>query len=289
MKPLLIFYGNCQCVSLTKILRLKYHYHIKCIDCYKTEWDENKFLRFIKRAHLIIMTFIHENYRNKNYLSTKFILENCGPKPKIIILPSMYFDFYYLDTFHIKTNNKNQIQDTLIEPTPYHYKHMIKCYKKKKSVEHYITNYVTNPNLYTHTELENKAQQSINKLKERENYIETHQTIHKFNCVHISDYIKDNYKDKLLFNTFNHPSNYLLQYVAESIYDILKLNKIHIDYQASPLDFVKCILYESVQKHVNFNIKQHEPSHHKIRGLYKVCQSYHDIFRKPENRKYLID
>jgi hypothetical protein len=49
-----------------------------------------------------------------------------------------------------------------------------------------------------------------------------------------SNFIENNYKDKLLFYSMNHPSKYIFHDIAEKLLDYLKIYK-NINYYIDPL------------------------------------------------------
>jgi hypothetical protein len=161
---------------------------------------------------------------------------------------------------------------------------MIECYNNKLSIEHYTNNYVNNLNLKTKDELDNIAENSLNELKKR---YEEHKN--KFNdknifIITIHDYIKNNYKNKLLFYSMNHPTKYLLQYICEEIINILTLpNTINYDVDIlGGYSHPRCILYKCIQKSVNFNVDDHTPLTKNKTNINEITQLYYDTYKEIE-------
>lgn len=270
----ILFYGNCQMTALEKTLNLnKMKYNETIIECFDTELTEEEFTLCINRSDIIIMNLVEDNYRNKKYLSTTHIIYHSQKDCKIIILNNFYFDFYYFDS---KMISKEKI-------IPYHHLNLYECYQNNDTVDLYINNYINSSTLKTKYELECFANKSLEELDTRYEHILLHKNMSPHKLIYsipISNYIKDNYKKKLLFYTTNHPSKYLFQYVSEKIVDSLNLENT-IDYTIDLLSHTKLILYKCIQKVVFFDIQPHEPligNQSNINDIYKwYCDLYTNI------------
>jgi hypothetical protein len=243
----ILLYGNCQLWGIKQCLFSLNDYNAIYLDCHKQEHDEKYMLQIYKSVDIIITQPISDNYRNKNYLSTSYIIQNCKKTCKIIIMDSLYFNFYYCDLTY--TFFKNKILEF---PEHYHHHYMMHCYKNNISVNDYIKNYVNNIDLISKEELENKAIDSINELKKRYENNKIKYTGENIYFIYAGDYINDNYKDKLLFYSMNHPTFHLLKFVSEQIVSILSIK--NINYKFHEIDVAKCIIYKCIQKVVNFNV-----------------------------------
>jgi hypothetical protein len=273
----ILFYGNCQTNALSKLLTIKKH-KIYQIECHSTEIDELEFKNIINECDIIITQEINNNYRNKHYLSTQYIINNCKPDTIIIIFDSCYFNFYYFDLDYVKINNQK-----LDKPIDYHYNKMIECYKLKLSYLYYIDNYVNNINLFSSEQLEEIANNCLDELYKRY-FITINKYKNNSNIYIIStyQYISDNYKNKLLFYSMNHPSKYLLQYICEEILKILNLFKpidYKINYDIDPLYNPKCIIYRCIQKVVNFNIDDYKPLLDNKNNVNEISKYYYDTYQ----------
>lgn len=269
----ILFYGNCQPGCIKQILNLnKYNQHH--IQCYTTNLNKSEFDNIIKICDIIITQLILDNYREKEYLSTNYIISTCKKDCKIIIFDSCHFDFYYFDLTYKLFNNT-----IMKKPIDYHYNKMIECYQNNLPIEYYIEKYVNNIELKTIDELEVIANNSLNELKNRNN-----NTIEKYNITNnifiitTYDYIKQNYKDKLLFYSMNHPSKYVLQYISEQILEILQEPNT-INYDIDPLNSTKCIIYKCIQKVVNFDINQHTPLTNNKTNNYDITELYYNTYK----------
>ena len=239
----ILFYGNCQLYCIMKTLNLNLQNFVgNRIECFSTDLDESEFTNIIKEQDIIICQPIWDNYRDKPYLSTKSIIRNCKKSCKIIIVDSCYFNFYYFDVTYYLFNEEK----TLNQPIDYHYNKMMECYKNNVSAESFLENIVNNKDLKTKEELENYANESLEELRKR--YLESignykiNDNIHIITCY---DYIKNNYKDKLLFYSFNHPTKFIIQFICEQIIQILNINNT-MDYNVDELNYIKCIIFYGI-------------------------------------------
>jgi hypothetical protein len=75
----IIFYGNCQTFAIKQILNL--NDTIDTIDtnhisCHNTKLNKDEFTDIIKDCDIIITQPLKDNYRDLDYLSTKYIINN---------------------------------------------------------------------------------------------------------------------------------------------------------------------------------------------------------------------
>jgi len=241
----ILFYGNCQLEKIKYILCLSPKiFNLNYICCFSTDYTDLEFDRNLKNSDIIITQPIHDNYRDKYYLSSNYVVNNCKENAKIIFVNNCHFDFYYFDLSYGKSNN-------------YYHKYMLDCIDKKFDYDYYIKKYVDNIDLKTSEELKDILNKNINDLQCR--YKDMFQYTKKnTSFINIIPFIEDNYKDTLLFYTFNHPTKYLLQFIALEINKILDISDT-IDYKLDPFSQEKCILYSCIQKMVNFDIKKYSP------------------------------
>jgi hypothetical protein len=256
--------------AIQKTLNLnKIEYNETIIECFDTELTEEEFTLCINKSDIIIMNLIEDNYRNKKYLSTTHVIYHSQKDCKIIILNNFYFHFYYFDSKMINIKNS------------YNHLNLYECYKNNKTVDLYINNYINNSNLKTKYELEYLANKSFEELDTRYEHILLHKQMSPHKLIYsipISNYIKDNYKKKLLFYTTNHPSKYLFQYVSEKIISILNLENT-IDYSIDLLSHTKLILYKCIQRVVLFDIQIHRPLIGNQSNINDIYQWYCDLYK----------
>jgi hypothetical protein len=265
----ILFYGNCQLEKLIKILNLCEHKHIiQYIECFTATLSDIEFDTILKSQDIIITQPICDNYRNMYYLSSSYVVNNCAKHSKIIFVNNCHFDFYYFDLQYNEDQN-NQFSNFM----NYIHGEMLNSITNNGSYEKYCDYVYNNEQYKSYDELIDIFNNNIANLENRYN-----QMLHysKPNTFFISfiDFIKSNYKQKLLFYTFNHPSKYLLQFIANEIIKILGIeNTINMD--IDPFDFERYILYSCLQKMVYFNINEYSPyinNKTSIKEIYNIYQ-----------------
>jgi hypothetical protein len=277
----ILFYGNCQLNAICQTLNLDTNrFNIFNIPCHNTMITKKEFTTILNQCDLVVTQSIKDNYRDVDYLSTSYIINNVlRSTSKIIILDSCYFNFYHFDVEYKYFNNQ-----ILHNPVDYHHNYMIECYHNNLSITDYINNYVNNLELKTSEELEIIANNSLEELKRRyENNIKKY---NRNNIYFISTYqfIKDNYKNKLLFYSINHPTKYLIQYICEEILNFLNLENNNlentINYHIDVLSTEpRCILYKCIQKNINFDLSEHAPFVLGNMNIYDIVQIYYDTYK----------
>jgi hypothetical protein len=271
----ILFYGNCQLGAVYNTLKLSTdNYNVINIQCFTTTVDKEEFTRIIKKCDIIITQPIQDNYLGVDYLSTNYIINNANNNCKIIMFDSCYFNFYHFDLTYKSFNNC-----ILKEPHDYHYNNMIECYKNNYSEEHYIANYVNNIDLKTYEELNIIAEDGLNQLKYRYDTNKELYNNEKVIVISIYEFVKNNYKSKLLFYSMNHPSKYVFHYICEQIINYTQIIA-EIDYNADPLSCVKCILYKCIQKNVDFDTSNHIPTMPSASGVHNITNLYYATYKE---------
>ena len=274
MNNLILFYGNCQTGALHKIIDFDDSYEKIDIFCLYNYKSKEEFRKLIKKCCIIITQPINDNYRDVDYLGTKFILDNALPTCQIIIFPSCFFDFYYPDLIYTKLNNS-----LLNIPNPYHYENMINYYKEGIPLEEYLKNCVDNYDFYSSSYLIKKSIESLKELEKREKKLKKNYYKENVFYVFITDFIKKNFTKKLLFYSMNHPTKYLFHYICEEIKKFIKI-EIIIDYEKDPLDYTRCMIYKSLQKILKFNIENYKPKLNKKNDNKSITEIYYRDYKK---------
>ena len=268
-----LFYGNCQTRALQKLMNLEFSRYVAC---YESEITDNEFTDIILDSDVIITQHINQNYRDKNYLSTDYIMNIKRPDTKIIIFDSLHFSFYHFDTEYKMLDDK-QIID---EPIHYHYNKMVEFYKSNRSVNDFLNCVVENKDFKTKFEMETILNECITNLKDR-----YQRNINKYddenNCYVVSahKYIEDNFKYKLLFYSFNHPSYHVLEFIAKKVCNILDISPKLLD-NFDPLSNPCCILYKCITHLVEFDLDVYKSQIDDIFGDTSVTQHYYDVYDK---------
>ena len=272
----ILFYGNCQIGAISDIIKKTVqNYSTTLILCWIENIDKNYFTEKIKEADIIITQPINPNYRNADYLDTEFILKNAKSEAKIIIVPSLYFNFYYFDLTYKTLNNS----ELLRIPSDYHYNAIINNYDLNNNS---IFNQINDVNLKSKEELQNIALASIKELEKRENEMMSYNNLHKCDIISVSNYINNNYKNTLLFYSMNHPTKYLFHFIAKKIIKILDIDDLN-NYNIDPLESnERGILYKCIQNVVNFDITKHAPRlcKYDLEIKEKIIDKYIEIYNE---------
>ena len=269
----ILFYGNCQIEAIKTVLNLDTNlFPVQVvIPCFKTEVTELQMQQCIQTSDVIIMNPIQNNYRNKNYLSSEYVIYHSKPSCKIIFINNCHFDFYYFDSKIVHDNYKI---------TPYHQLYLYGCYKENRNINYYLTNIVNNKELQNKEKLESFANASLDELLCRYNLMLLYKKANPnkdIQFISVYDFIKDNYKYKLLFYTVNHPSKFLIQYICENILNILRAPNT-IRYELDMFDHTRCFLYKCIQNVVFFDVTQHTPLIDGKQNPIEICKMYHKMY-----------
>lgn len=276
----ILFFGNCQLFALyQKLIKLKECHNVVSIQCFRNVKSKAEFDMIIQNQDIILTSFINYDYKIP-YYCTHYVVNNSKKECKVIVLPSIFFDFYYFD---IVSNIKLRI------PVDYHYYGMIYCYLNDMSFEDYINKYVKNNYLHSATYLENRALLSFKEMNYRDNL--TRQILGKFCFKKVcylspTNYIMCNYKDKLLFHSSNHPTKYVFNCLCIHICKELGFDFEIINYQICPLEKCKCIIYKCIQNVVNFKVDDVEVRINDVYGLWDVCKKYYDSYDNLDNESF---
>lgn len=274
-----LFFGNCQLAAIQRILRLDpklFQSHVIPVHANrKVDKNKEEFTKFINQFDIIITQPIRDDFGGVDYYNTNYIIHNARKEAKIIIFHSCYFRFYYPDLKYIYLNNR-----LFQRPHDYHYQFMIDTFKSGSSVEDYITNCVNNENLITENGLLEIARKSIAELKSRAEVSKKTYVQNNVSFISVAEFIEENYRKKLLFYSMNHPTKFLLQYIAESIVKLLNITNT-INYGLDPLgEKQKSILYKCVQKVVDFDIHKHDALTLNHKNIASIASLYYNEYTK---------
>ncbi len=264
---LCLFYGNCQMVEMANIFNKIQHQYmvIKISPVHKLFEHEIKFIYdILPKLELFITQPISDFYKNNVKLSTKKILQQLHPKCRIIFIPVCYFDFYYPQVIYLKTQ-KSGFHEFYFD------KNIINLYQQNYNIDEIITKYTeitSNPDYV----FPNNFNATIKNLKTRE-----HDILIKYgkygDIINISDFIQNNYQDKLLFYTRNHIAFPMFEFIFSQITKILH---IHISsFDDDPFKFKHPKMYMALQQYVNFDITQYEETQFGKTGIDVVKEWIH--------------
>lgn len=262
----ILFYGNCQLGNIKDIMCLPSGYfNVTYIPCFTTSLTDLEFDSILKQSDIVVTQPIHDNYRDMYYLASNYVVNKCKENAIIIFVNNCHFHFYYFDLTYSKSNKYVHIS-------------IIDCNNNDKDVDYYKNVYIENNDLKSSNELSEIFDKTITELKNRyQNMLQYRK--HNTHFINVVPFIENNYKNKLLFYTFNHPTKYLLQFIALELIHILNIPDT-INYDSDPFTNERGILYSCIQKMVNFNIRNYSP-------FMNGCSNIHDIFNSTKDEVYL--
>ena len=298
MKNNILFYGSCQNYNLytndlcgRSFLRdsLK-DFNVTTISCYSTDISEEDLNIIVKNSDCIITLPISENYRDKNYLSFKYILENVKETCKIIVFAPLDFDLYFFDQGHLSVNNK------LINlPADIHLKTLFKYYSEGRSIQNFLDECFYNENFKNNEELELVLNNCLSETKKRED-LALNLMSNRDNCylIPMRQFFMDKHRNFMLHNTHNHPTSVTFVYMAEYILNIIGMDTNKIDRQTDPFGHCTEIygnkqsypLYSCVKKHLNFDTSDYKSCFYgtlnegnKLIDIKDACEIYYESYK----------
>ncbi len=153
-------------------------------------------------ADLIISQPISDKYRNVDVFATTTLKRYIKKDARHIIIPNCYFTGYDPKPYQLRDSSDQTVSVNGISYIPYHCLNELLAGDITKAVEKW-----NHPDLIDDLAIKNNYLSTIGELKSREFKIfDTNYGVD----ITISDFIENNYKEKLLFHTYNHPTNILL-------------------------------------------------------------------------------
>lgn len=272
MKKILLF-GNCQVGALSAIMApILVDYTLEVLSCWITNISKEDFTKKINEIDVIITQPINDNYREKDYLNTNYIIKNVKLDTKVIIFPSLHFNFYYFD-YSYKIYKNKLVQ----KPSDYHYYSLIEKYENKEDYTVFINNCIINKDFKSPEYLIDLANKSIDAIIARETKM--NEEYSNCNFISVASFIRDNYRKKLLFYSINHPTKHLLEYITNQIFKILEIDFDNNYNNIDPLYYNdRGILYRCIQNVVEFDITMHKPKLNNIENINDICSNYYDTY-----------
>jgi len=219
-----------------------FFHHLPITPCNQIEEREiDDFIKKqVQKLDLFIYIPVSDDYRNDYKFSSNFFLSHLRQDCVKIAFPSLFYNVYDRQMTYLTDEQGNRIH----VPSDYHDKILIKMFmtyrhlKNEEIYQKYIE-YINNYENFSKTELEKAATSNYNELKRREYLLEKDKK-NDF-VLTIADFINENYQDRRLFYTLNHPSKYIYLHLMEQLFRYLKIenNKENIDPNLDPhTDFV---------------------------------------------------
>lgn len=243
-------YANCQGHALSKVLNSsknfsdEYNYiPIKPVQNITISELDNIIESVIPLLDLFIYQPISSQYKNHSKYSSQGMVEILKSSCQFISFPSCYFRGYNPEIITLKNRERMNISVPLVVDSEKRLNALINDsniilgFLEKKSVLEIKSSIIDN-DFYSQEFIEKILQKTFCELTKREEKF-------KIN-VCISSFISNNFKNERLFYTANHPTNILIKFIAESILNILKIEK---DFNKIPevFSFLSCPIYASAR------------------------------------------
>jgi len=295
MSMKVLLYGNCQ---VSKLIHsgLFTQCKVENILCYATNISQKSFLNTIKDADIIITQPIKSDYRGKNYLGTDYICKHRKKDSVLLMIPSIFGGVYFPDLVYVKNN----LGGLVTNPCDYHYLNLIKYYLSKKPVNMFYDEVFDNSDYIDNAELSNHISTTIQLISNKEQVAK--ETYPDANFIDVSNYIRDNWVDKLLFYSVNHPTNYIYNYILNNIVDreLVKISNCGMEKTSYPENIYthipgeqRGIMYKSVRDQLKFDINCYKPCMNGITDNYKIINEYYTSYNEHgtefEPLKYSLD
>jgi hypothetical protein len=255
--------GNCQSEALSIFLFSNNNFkniyeYIEVKPIYLMNENElNYFYTYtLLDLDLIIIQPINEDFNENIKYSTKTILNNTKNDCISILIPSLYFDFYHPYLCYLN-GEYGKIQD----PIDYHDKTLIKLYLayKESTNEEIIEKYMNifNNEIFINNSMCNdNLKLALQNIEEKENNFKNY-IVNNTKCIYSYEFIKNNYQEKLLFYTVNHPSKYLLSYLSDKILKCLNIQCEEYPNNLDPFNNLIIPIYNCLKNVLKFDITQY--------------------------------
>lgn len=223
-----LFIGICQIVSLATILKQNPAFTniydeilVYTIFNITDKEMENIINNIVPTCDLVLSQPVSKSYRNNPIFSSYKLRQSLKPSATHLIVANCYFTGY--DPCPFQTTDEN---GSII-----HFNKQ--SYYPSICLEPLLTNDILqacknwcNINAYSKQELDKNIITTLTELKNREKCVfEENFPVD----IVISDYIENNYRNKFLFHTYNHPTNVLLYELARRILNRLGLPVVNLE------------------------------------------------------------
>lgn len=214
--------GICQMTAIAKILKQNVIFTSVYTDIIYYEVFnlsvvemQNILDNIVPTCDLVLSQPVSNTYKETNIYSTTTLRSKIAKGTTHLIIPNCYFTGYDPIPFQTTDKNNNVINCDGISYYPsISLNSLLNDDIKKASIDWCNIDY------YSDIEIKNNFNKTINELKTREEKVFDND----FGVdIKICDFIEQNYKNKFLFHTYNHPTNELLIELVKRI-----MNKIGI-------------------------------------------------------------
>jgi len=253
----ILFYGNCQTSKLSTSCLFE-SFEKQTIQCFDTDITQNTYTSIIKEADVIITQPIKSDYRDKTYLGTDYIYKHRRGDSKLIIIPSIFGGVYFPDATYMENKSNSLIHI----PSDYHYLNLIKYYINQKTPTEFYDEIVNNSDYIATDELLSHIDNTVNILHTKEKT--SSETYPEAEFITVSGYITSNWRDKLLFDTMNHPTHHIYNFILKHIVALGIVNttreiKNNKHFFPNHRQSNRSLMYKSVKDQVDFDTSSYTP------------------------------
>ena len=269
------FYGNCQIMAIKNSLSShsdflkKYSFSQDIPPVYLlTDNDFNKLKKILKSTDIFIYQTISNHGKYSSYSTEKLIglLKKDAIK---ICLPDVYFTGFHPGSTYAFTKDDFA---TAILPPVYHDLAIMKLFMKNSSKKKTLS-LLESENFYSHKEIELNFKESLKELKLRENYNNVD--------IKISDFIEENkFKGYKLFYTFNHPTDFIIKYLANKILKFIEEKEFTVTKNLFELDTFDLFTHKGVANYFNIKPQSTIKFNQKNFDLENYIDYIYDIYSK---------
>ena len=265
MKKKYTIYGNCQGQALARFLNasdsfnMQYQYiKTKSVQNISSK-DLDTFIKeIIPVVDLLIYQPVSTTYKNNPKYSSNYIVENLNSQARSLSFPSCYFRGYHPELVSLKSYaagiqpSKSEIKldvNSQKVSSLVHDINIVQGFLEQKTPLE-IKEQFLDQDFYTNSLLVNLLDLTFLSLQKRENNLNLD--------IKISGFIRDNYKNYRLFHSFNHPSNQIISYIAERIFECLDIPLRKLEFEIIPnlLSRINFPVYKSTDKNLNLRFEE---------------------------------
>ena len=239
-------YGNCQANLIAQFLEKSKKFSDEYVIVQFPgihEFDKGEKENGINKKILsAISLFIYMNVKTDNrfspFLSTALICEKLNSDCIRTSIANPYFTGYFPQI------GKGIVRGAFEERGTFYEDKLLSADSDFES----ILKTISNPDLYQQNFLLEKANESLEKLKEKDELCD----------IKISDFVIANYKKYKLFHTFSHAANIVLKELSKRILDYLGYRDVDLNSIETEENTALCLfIYPSVAKHLELEFSSH--------------------------------
>lgn len=267
-KKKIFIQANCQGQSIKFLLnkydRFKEQFevlNIKPVHLW-TKSDEVDIFSKINACDIFIHQPISENFKE---FSSENLKEKLKRNCKIISFPVLYFTGYNPETFYFKNTDTD-----LMSFTNYHDANILQLYTEGKTIQE-VYSILMDEQFYTNEYIEQNVRETLTELRFREKNLD----------IKIAEFIANNYKNKRLFWSMNHPTNDLIFLVVDQILEFLMVPKLTEQEKNLPnqlLGRTRLFIYPSLTKFLNFSVSEECLIELEAMKFQQTIEKYYEVY-----------